>query len=163
MYGSGSFYHQTKIVRKTLIPTVLWLLYDFLSFKNDVNVASKSNKQKNLKKKSFLLASWRSMTKECSFAGSGSISQKRGSGSVPKCHGSATLRKTVSVGCFFFSWKPDQEPDLISSVFVACKKPTLWPEKCAFWIYKFMKPVEPVLVVSVLDPDSDGSVDPDPD
>ncbi len=22
-YGSGSFYHQTKIVRKTLIPTVL--------------------------------------------------------------------------------------------------------------------------------------------
>ncbi len=25
-YGSGSFYHQAKIVRKTLIPTVLWLL-----------------------------------------------------------------------------------------------------------------------------------------
>jgi hypothetical protein len=47
-YGSGSFYHQAKIVRKTLIPTVLWLLYDFLSFKNDV--ASKSNKQKLWKK-----------------------------------------------------------------------------------------------------------------
>ncbi len=45
--GSGSFYHQAKIVSKTLIPTVLWLLYDFLSLKNDVNVASKSNKQKN--------------------------------------------------------------------------------------------------------------------
>ncbi len=32
-YGSGfgSFYHQAKIVRKTLIPTALWLLYDFLS------------------------------------------------------------------------------------------------------------------------------------
>jgi hypothetical protein len=28
-YGSGSSYHQEKIVRKTLIPTVLWLLYDF--------------------------------------------------------------------------------------------------------------------------------------
>ncbi len=28
--------HQAKIVRKTLIPTVLWLLYDFLSLKNDV-------------------------------------------------------------------------------------------------------------------------------
>ena len=26
----------------------MWLIYDFLSLKNDVNVASKSNKQKNL-------------------------------------------------------------------------------------------------------------------
>ncbi len=43
--GSGSFY-QAKRVRKTLIPTVLWLLLDFLSLKNDVNVPSKSNKQK---------------------------------------------------------------------------------------------------------------------
>ncbi len=44
--GSGSFYRQAKILRKTLILTVLWLLYDFLSLKNDVNVASKSKKQK---------------------------------------------------------------------------------------------------------------------
>ncbi len=29
-----------------MIPTVLWLLYDFLPLKNDENVASKSNKQK---------------------------------------------------------------------------------------------------------------------
>jgi hypothetical protein len=27
--GSGSFYNQAKIIRKTLIPTVLRLLYDF--------------------------------------------------------------------------------------------------------------------------------------
>jgi hypothetical protein len=27
--GSGSFHHQAKIVRKTLVSTVLWLLYDF--------------------------------------------------------------------------------------------------------------------------------------
>ncbi len=51
-YGSGSgsrsFYHQAKIVRKTLIPTVLWLLFYFLSLKNYVNVPSKSNKQKKL-------------------------------------------------------------------------------------------------------------------
>ncbi len=47
-YGSGSFYHQAKIVRKTLISTVFWLLFDFLSLKNDVNVPSKSHKQKNL-------------------------------------------------------------------------------------------------------------------
>ncbi len=36
--GSGSIHHQAKIVRKTLISTVLWLLHDFLSLKNDVNV-----------------------------------------------------------------------------------------------------------------------------
>jgi hypothetical protein len=37
-YGSGSasLYHLGKIVRKTLIPTVLWLLSDFLSYKNDI-------------------------------------------------------------------------------------------------------------------------------
>jgi hypothetical protein len=49
--GSGSFHHQEKIVRmerKTLIPSVLWLLYDFLSLKNYVNVPSKSNKHKTL-------------------------------------------------------------------------------------------------------------------
>ncbi len=55
-YGSGSgsrtgsFHHQAK-VRKTLIPTVLRILFDFLSSKNDVNVPSKSNKQKNFVKK----------------------------------------------------------------------------------------------------------------
>ncbi len=43
----GSFYHQAKIVRQTLIPTVLWFLFVFLSLKNNVNVPSKSNKQKN--------------------------------------------------------------------------------------------------------------------
>jgi hypothetical protein len=80
--GCGSFYQLAKTVRKTLIPTVLWLLLDFLSLKNDVIVPSKSNKQKNLKIKiSFLMASWRSMTKIA------------GSGSTPKCHGSGTLVK----------------------------------------------------------------------
>ncbi len=53
--------------------TSLWLF----SLENNVNVPSKSNKQKKLYKKiSFLLASWRSMTK---IAGSGSISQSHGS------------------------------------------------------------------------------------
>ncbi len=45
-YGSGSFYHQAKIVRKTLIPTVLLLFYDFLSLKNNVNVSSKNLEKK---------------------------------------------------------------------------------------------------------------------
>jgi hypothetical protein len=47
-YGSGSFYHQAKIVSKTLIPTVLCLLIDLLSLKNYVNKPSKRNQQKNL-------------------------------------------------------------------------------------------------------------------
>ncbi len=65
-------------------PHVFGTLFDFLSLKNDVNVASKSNKHKKLCKKiSFLLASWRSMTK---IAGSGSGSE---SGSIGQRHGSA--------------------------------------------------------------------------
>jgi hypothetical protein len=32
-----------------MIPTVLRLFYDLLTLKNDANIASKSNKQKNLK------------------------------------------------------------------------------------------------------------------
>jgi hypothetical protein len=48
--GSGSFYQQAKVARKSWIPTVLRLLLDFLSLKNDVNVPSKSNKQKNFLK-----------------------------------------------------------------------------------------------------------------
>jgi hypothetical protein len=54
-------YHQEKIVRKTLIPTVLCLLLDFLSLKNDVNLPSKVISKKTLFKNWFF---------------------------VPKCHGS---------------------------------------------------------------------------
>ncbi len=75
--GSGFFYHQAKLVRKPLISTVLWLLLNFLSLKNDVNVLSKSNEQKNfLFKLVFCWCLWKSMTE---IAGSGSAS---GSGSI---------------------------------------------------------------------------------
>ncbi len=37
-------HHQAKKVGKTLISTVLWLLYDFLSLKTYVNVPSKSTR-----------------------------------------------------------------------------------------------------------------------
>jgi hypothetical protein len=58
-------------------------LFDFLSLINNVNVPSKSNKQKKLCWKiSFLLASWRSMMK---ITGSGSGSE---SGSISQRHGS---------------------------------------------------------------------------
>ncbi len=52
---AGSFYHQTKIIRKTLIPTVLLLLFYFVSLKNDVYVPSKSNKLENFNKKKFFV------------------------------------------------------------------------------------------------------------
>jgi hypothetical protein len=76
--GSGSFYQQAEIVRKTLIPTGLLLLLDSSSLKNDVNVPSKSNKQKIFLKNIFF-----GLTKiaEAWIRGSGS-------GSTPKCHGS---------------------------------------------------------------------------
>ncbi len=76
IYGSGSFYHQAKIVRKTLIPTVLWLFYEFSSWKNVVNVSSKSNKQIKV-----IFLQKRSLTK---IAGSGSES-----GSISQGYGSA--------------------------------------------------------------------------
>ncbi len=37
-FGSGSSYHQAKKVRKILIPTVVSLLFDFLSLKQGVNL-----------------------------------------------------------------------------------------------------------------------------
>jgi hypothetical protein len=53
--GSGSFYHQAKKIRKTLIPTALWLLFDFFIFENDVRVPSRRNNQKNLLKNYFFV------------------------------------------------------------------------------------------------------------
>jgi hypothetical protein len=44
--GSGSFYHHAKIVR--FDSSYFVILFEFLSLKNDVNVASKSHKQKKL-------------------------------------------------------------------------------------------------------------------
>ncbi len=41
-HGSGSFFPQAKIVRKTSIPTVLLLFFDFSSLKYDVNVHAPS-------------------------------------------------------------------------------------------------------------------------
>jgi hypothetical protein len=51
-YGSGSesLYHQAKIVRKTF--PLLWLLFDFLSLKNDVNAVM--HLQKVISRQTFL-------------------------------------------------------------------------------------------------------------
>ena len=42
-----SIIKQKYVVRKIMISTVLRLLFDFLSLKNDVKVSPKSNMQKN--------------------------------------------------------------------------------------------------------------------
>jgi ssDNA-binding Zn-finger/Zn-ribbon topoisomerase 1 len=78
--GSGSFLHQAKIVKKTLISTILWLIYDFSSLKNDVNVPV------------FWIRIWIRIRIFLSIPGPyGSAVRILASGSVPKCHGSATL------------------------------------------------------------------------
>ncbi len=87
---------------KTLIPTVLWLLNDVLPLKTDANVAPKSKKQKNLKL--FLVAVltvadeniriWSRAGSESGSVGHAEV-LIRGSGSVLKCHGSATLHLRI--------------------------------------------------------------------
>jgi hypothetical protein len=74
---TGSFYHQANSklnLDSYCFVTSFWLFI----LKNDVNVLSKRNKQKNFFFNSYLLASWRSMTK---IAGSGfefgSVSQRQ--------------------------------------------------------------------------------------
>ncbi len=62
-FGSGSYWFVISLL--------------ILSWKNDVNIPSKNKKQKNLEKKFFI--------------GVQSMTKVAGSGSVPKCHGSATL------------------------------------------------------------------------
>ncbi len=87
--------------------TCLWLFI----FGKWCKCTFKSKKEENWEKKnSFLLSSWRSMAKiACS--GSGSISQRNGSRSVPKCHGSATLLgmlATYQIQCIIFRSKASE-------------------------------------------------------
>jgi hypothetical protein len=91
-----------KKVTKILISIILGLLFD-LSLKDDVNVPSK--KERN-KKENLFFVSILSATDEK--AGSGSVSQWCGSGSVPKCYGSTTLvrsLKTITSNTFGVTFK----------------------------------------------------------
>jgi hypothetical protein len=92
-YGHGSFYHQAKIVSKTLIPTVLSLLFDFLSFKNYENEPSKRKQQENLFSIDIFKINDENSRIRIRIHNS-ERAWKRGCGSVsvPKCHGSATLK-----------------------------------------------------------------------
>jgi hypothetical protein len=106
--GSGSFYHQAKIVRKTLIPTVLGLLLDFLSLKNDVDVPSRRNKQNNFFFKLVFVGVLKVNDENSRVRSRIHESEAwiRGSGSTTKCHGSGTLFLS-------FSWKASVLPALL--------------------------------------------------
>jgi hypothetical protein len=81
--GSGSFHHQANIVRKTLMSTFEWLLYDFLSLKKNVNVP-----MFRIRRIRMFLALPDPHPDPLVRGTDPSI--RIASGSVPKCHGSAT-------------------------------------------------------------------------
>ncbi len=85
--GSGSFHQQAKKSKKNLDFYYFLLLLEFLPSYTDVNVPSKSNKQKNLRKKNLFFVGFLTATDEKSRI----WVQIFGSGSIPKCHGSTTL------------------------------------------------------------------------
>ncbi len=91
--GPGSFHHQANMMNETLISTLLWLIFGFLSLKNYVIVVpSKRNKQKSF----FLIFSvgiWKASDEKSRIRIRTSIVRIRGSGFVPKCHGSTTQHK----------------------------------------------------------------------
>ncbi len=97
LFCSHKFYKFHKIVNYFILENVVdpWH-FDFLSLKNDVNVSSKSNKQKNFGKNLILcghLVTCHPLTKKAGSRIRKSMVRIRGSGSVQKCHGSATLFK----------------------------------------------------------------------
>jgi hypothetical protein len=85
------FPSSSKLSKKTLISTVLWLLYDFLSLKNDANLPSKINKRKNILQKIFLVVLLKDTDEKSRFGvGSRSESQGRYKYAI-LCHRSETL------------------------------------------------------------------------
>ncbi len=91
-YGSGSFYHQAKIVRKTLIPTILWLFLTFYLWKM-MSLYLQKVISRQLSKKLFLIGILKVNDENSRIRIHQSEAWIRGSGagSTPKCHGSATL------------------------------------------------------------------------
>ncbi len=91
--GSGSFHHQAKIERKTLISTVLRFLYDFFSvFRNRIQIC-------------MYLCLPDPHPDPLDRVTNRRI-RVRGSWSVPKCHGSTTLLQSYNFCvemCTFFS------------------------------------------------------------
>ncbi len=137
--GSGSFYDQAKIVRKTLIRTVLWLLLDFLSLKNDVYVPSKSNKQKSF----FLSCQWRKNSRiwiRIRIRIHYSEAWIRGSRSTPKFHGSGTLLFVVPVRMYSFEHGQKTSSDRPSNLhFFSASFCLVWLCYTYSWLYLLTK------------------------
>jgi hypothetical protein len=80
--------------KNTLISILLWLLYDFLSLKNDVNVfykKRKKNQEKIIFKKNILKVTDGKSRIRIGIRISKSVVRIPGSGSVSKCYGFTTL------------------------------------------------------------------------
>ncbi len=110
-----------KNSKNTLISTILWLLFGFLfmkTVKTDVNVPSKSNKQKKLLKTFFvdILSATDEKSKiriRSRIRIRKSVERIRGSGSVPKYHGSTTPKsptKTPRSDSFYNCIKKNTRP-----------------------------------------------------
>ncbi len=133
-FGSGSFHHQAKMVKKTFISTVcdfLWLfifeewgksifksnskenlyfyclrlLYDFLSLKNNVNRPLKSNKQKT--GKFFVVVGVLKVTDEKSRIRRriGSVSQRNKSVDPDPYQNVTDPEHWFTENCRFLSWR----------------------------------------------------------
>ncbi len=96
----------SKNGKKTLIPTVLRHLFDLLSLKNDVNAPSKSNMQENFFINLFVVGVLKVNDENSRIPIRIHLSEAwiRGSGSVLKCHGSATATLVYMGSADVFSW-----------------------------------------------------------
>jgi hypothetical protein len=85
--GSGTFYYHGKNNQKNLDSHYFVTLFDFLSFKNDANVPSKSNKQKKCLRNKFFVAILKVIDENSRIRIHLSEAWIRGSGSgsTPKC------------------------------------------------------------------------------
>jgi hypothetical protein len=88
-------HQQAKTLRKTLISTVLWLLYDFLSLKSDVKEPTVSNKQEKLKNKLNCVDILKANKENSRIRIRKSVVRNRTSGSVPKRPGTGALAGSV--------------------------------------------------------------------
>ncbi len=120
LLSSSNAKYSKKNLDSCCFVTSLWLFMLKMMY---INVPSKSNKQKNCFKKyrSFLLASWRSRTKIAG-SGAGSIGQRPGSGSVPKCQESTRgtdprIRIRTKMSRIHWFWRRPQERSCFSNFF----------------------------------------------
>jgi hypothetical protein len=103
-----------KKVRKTMNSTILRLLWDFLSWKTDANVPSKSIKQKNLEKNLFFSGILKVTDEKSRIRIRKSVVRIQGSesGSVPECQGQYVIYQAISTS--IINWYPTQSDEIFA-------------------------------------------------